>query len=1191
MRQLKLISTGTVLLLLFLTTFLISGASAAGPALNLPTFQVQATFELTGSWPNLLTLSGVGSGYDVQDNVSYNFWCVERVTSTPPVGGTPYYITLHSSYDPNLPTSLKMYGSRVIPWDQINWVLNNKGSYSGNTIQNAIWSLVEGQDTGSGDINVPVLVNAAMTNGTGFVPEPGQIIAVIVAKPPDGISTSSDNWQETIFEVTVPEPVPGISIVKYTNGQLANDPNGSDVPEIKPGDPVTWTYVVTNTGQVPIAMADVSVTDDQTGVSPVFDHVKTGNADAIFDHGEVWVYVASGVAVDLSTPPAGVTVVQEACIHGETEPARTAYVNQGTASIPGATSTAQSSYCNPPAPGISIVKYTNGQLANDPNGSDVPVIAPGDPVTWTYVVTNTGQVAIAMADVNVTDNQTGVTPAFDHVKTGNADEIFDPGEVWVYVASGVAVNLNNPPAGVTVVPGVCTHGQTQPPRNAYVNQGTASIPGETSTAQSSYCNPPAPGISIVKYTNGQVANDPDGADVPVIKPGDPVTWTYVVTNTGQVPIAKADVSVTDDQTGVTPAFDHVKTGNTDAIFDPGEVWVYVASGVAVDLSTPPNGVTVIPGVCTHGQTQPPRTAYVNQGTASIPGASSTAQSSYCNPLVPGISILKYTNGQVANDPNGADVPVIAPGDPVTWTYVVTNTGQVTVARANVSVTDDQTGVTPVFDHVKTGNVDGIFDPGEVWVYVASGVAVDLSTPPTGVTVIPGVCTHGQTQPPRTAYVNQGTASIPGATSNAQSSYCNPPAPGISIVKYTNGQLASDPDGADVPLIAPGDPVTWTYVVTNTGNVPVPAASVSITDDQTGVTPVFDHVKTGNTDAVFDPGEVWVYVASGVAVNLNTPPTDVTVVQGVCTHNQTQLPRNAYVNQGTASIPGATSTAQSSYCNPLFKVYFPLQNGKPAFIPQGWHVAVGYEDLPLAGGGNDYDYNDWITDIDGVATFDLRANNGLSEMVFKVSPHARGATYDHTFHIAITHGTFGSDGTAVLTIFDQNHQVISSQSSAFKASEDNDFIIFPDTSAVFPDLSNTYESKPYVPPQRYATLDITFTSPAPFDLSSYNLSLPHGGGLFFDPYLYVHNTGDTIYSGDIRMLAVPDTKYLWPEEKIRIDKAFPDVTFVPGNPPTITFPGNWWLTYNHCVYDGVPCTLSRAPSVGTVIPGTPTVTPP
>ena len=700
-----------------------------------------------------------------------------------------------------------------------------------------------------------------------------------------------------------------------------------------------------------------------------------------------------------------------------------------------------------------------------------------------------------------------------------------------------------------------------------------------------------PAVSIVKYTNGQVANDPNGVDVPLIKPGDPIVWTYEITNIGQRAIAQADVSVTDDQTGVTPVFDHEISGNGDTIFDPGEVWLYKATGTAVDLSAPPAGIKVVQGACTHNQTQPPRTAYVNQGTATIPGATNTANSSYCNPPLPSISIVKYTNGQVASDPNGVDVPLIKSGDPITWTYKVTNTGNVPVPTADVSVTDDQTGVTPVFDHEISGNGDTIFDPGEVWLYKATGTAVDLSAPPAGIKVVQGACTHNQTQPPRTAYVNQGTATIPGATNTANSSYCNPPLPSISIVKYTNGQVASDPNGVDVPLIKSGDPITWTYKVTNTGNVPVPTADVSVTDDQTGVTPVFDHEISGNGDTIFDPGEVWLYKATGTAVDLSAPPAGIKVVQGACTHNQTQPPRTAYVNQGTATIPGATNTANSSYCNPVFKIYLPLAFSNPNLETQDWHVAVAFEDLPLSG-GNDYDYNDWITDIDGIATFNLSANNGLREMIFNFNPHARGAAYDHMFHLLIPHGTFGSNGTAVLTLYDKNHNVLSSQTSAFVASADTDFVIFPRTSEVFPGvLVNTIETKPYEPPQRYATLVITFTNLAPFNLSGYNLGAPHGEGLFFDPYLHVYNTGENIHRGDIRMLTVPDTTWLWPEERIRIDLAYPDITFTPGNPPTIIFPDKWWLNHNHCVYDGVPCVLLNAPNMGPTIQSTVTVTPP
>ena len=52
-----------------------------------------------------------------------------------------------------------------------------------------------------------------------------------------------------------------------------------------------------------------------------------------------------------------------------------------------------------------------------------------------------------------------------------------------------------------------------------------------------------------------------------------------------------------------------------------------------------------------------------------------------------------------------------------------------------------------------------------------------------------------------------------------SHYCNPPEPAITIEKATNGIDADDPNAGDAPQIGIGNLVTWTYVVTNTGNVP------------------------------------------------------------------------------------------------------------------------------------------------------------------------------------------------------------------------------------------------------------------------------------------------------------------------------------------------------------------------------------
>jgi hypothetical protein len=74
-------------------------------------------------------------------------------------------------------------------------------------------------------------------------------------------------------------------------------------------------------------------------------------------------------------------------------------------------------------------------------------------------------------------------------------------------------------------------------------------------------------IDLEKATEGQDADRPPGPSIPV---GDPVSWTYVVTNTGEVPLT--EVTVTDDQ-GVDvdcPA---------DAL-EPGESMTCTGSGVA-----------------------------------------------------------------------------------------------------------------------------------------------------------------------------------------------------------------------------------------------------------------------------------------------------------------------------------------------------------------------------------------------------------------------------------------------------------------------------------------------------------------------------------------------------------------------------------------------------------------------------------
>jgi uncharacterized repeat protein (TIGR01451 family) len=113
---------------------------------------------------------------------------------------------------------------------------------------------------------------------------------------------------------------------------------------------------------------------------------------------------------------------------------------------------------------------------------------------------------------------------------------------------------------------------------------------------SHYCNF-NPAIDIEKATNGVDADDPDAGDAPIIEPGDPVTWTYVVTNIGNVDLF--NVVVTDDQ-GATV----ICPGGTNVIpsLPVNATETCTANGIAEDVFDP--GFISVPGKCGRFEVSP-----------------------------------------------------------------------------------------------------------------------------------------------------------------------------------------------------------------------------------------------------------------------------------------------------------------------------------------------------------------------------------------------------------------------------------------------------------------------------------------------------------------------------------------------------------------------------------------------------------
>lgn len=209
--------------------------------------------------------------------------------------------------------------------------------------------------------------------------------------------------------------------------------------------------------------------------------------------------------------------------------------------------------------------------------------------------------------------------------------------------------------------------------------GSQHSPGEDTATAFVYL--PYPVIDIEKSTNGVDADNPTG---PVVDMGDTITWEYVITNIGVDPLS--NIVVTDNKEGniVLP----------QTTLEPGE------SMNATNLST----ATV------YGQYS--NLATVDGDFVGIPVTDNDPSHYYVFEPNPAIDIEKHTNGHDADNPRG---PYLNLGGTVTWEYIVTNIGDVTLS--NIVVIDDKIGaITPL---PKTTLV-----PGESMTATAFGTVTD-----------------------------------------------------------------------------------------------------------------------------------------------------------------------------------------------------------------------------------------------------------------------------------------------------------------------------------------------------------------------------------------------------------------------------------------------------------------------------------
>ena len=385
---------------------------------------------------------------------------------------------------------------------------------------------------------------------------------------------------------------------------------------------------------------------------------------------------------------------------------------------------------------------------------------------------------------------------------------------------------------------------------------------------------PAPGIHLVK----SASVDSDCADVA----GETVSYTFTVTNTGNVELSNIDLSDTFAENLTFTG------GDTDADgkLDVNETWTYTGDHTVTQDEIDDNG---------GGDGELENTATVTGDYSSTTVSDDdSANVEVCQ--FPGIAIEK-----TAALDDGGDC-VDEDGDIINYTYSVTNTGN--VALDNVVVVDDK--VTVVADDgdsdgFNDGDLDedGLLDVNETWTYSASYTATqaDIDSAGDGDGFI-----HNTVTANGDAAV--GGEAAPEASDDASVEVCQNP--GVDLIKYVDVGFGWDDanTGPGPENVNVGGDVSFKITVENTGNVTLtdvditdtylsggaPGTANLLVDDGVLTQYAIDHGAslTGDTDSDgdLDVGETWEIIYTEAFDPLSFDPgahlntADVTTDEGV-----------------------------------------------------------------------------------------------------------------------------------------------------------------------------------------------------------------------------------------------------------------------------------------------------------------------
>ncbi len=527
------------------------------------------------------------------------------------------------------------------------------------------------------------------------------------------------------------------------------------------GEVITYTYTVSNTGLLTIDNVSVSDAHNGTGsLSAILGDAITVNSNGLSSDASV------DGSIDSLAPGDSATFTSQYSVTQEDIDAGVAITNTATATgdpkrgtLTDPTASASVAVIAP-APLFTVLKAT----------SSTPTQA-GDTLVYTFTVENTGNVSISSVVIN--DAKCASAPALDSGDT-DSDTKLDVTETHVYSCTSIPV--------------------TQAEVDTESVDNNVSVSGAPSGGTLA---PAVDDLQTLITATPSWTLDKTSSSTPTAK-DDVVVYSFSLANTGNVTVSA--VTLADAKCDVAPTTPDSGDSNSDNKLDTTEVWVYS---------------------CNHTVTQTEIDAGSVNNTASATGtpAAGTLAAAPASNSIP-----------VTADPSLGLTKTARPIDPidfivgatVTYDYVVTNTGNVTITSL-ITINDNL---------IPTANIT--CDP-----WPGAGVA------PLGIYNCVGTYTVTVNDVAVGSATNIATATDGTTTSpTASETVPNGATPAITVTKTST----------DTTFTTLNEPLTYTYEVENTGTASF-VADVSISDNKiNGGTPFVCWTSAPPADPDFTSGE-------------------------------------------------------------------------------------------------------------------------------------------------------------------------------------------------------------------------------------------------------------------------------------------------------------------------------------------------